>query len=138
MLHHSDSNHTILYHDGSEAILALVLGISNCYFHRGPFYLNVNHSTKSGRRKKSITHFPQRCKQKFLNYFHFLPEWVVRKSFHKSQLVFMKNPTKSKPINLILCFEGLYLIHGYSKQHDMIIAHVTAHTCAVFLYTTTQ
>jgi len=56
MLHHSDSNHTILYHDGSEAILALVLGISNCYFHRGPFYLNVNHSTKSGRRKKSITY----------------------------------------------------------------------------------
>lgn len=137
MLRHSDSNHTILYHDGTKAILALVLEISNSYFHRGLFYLNVNHSTKSRRRNKSITHFLQRYKQKVLNYFHFLPEWVVRRSFHKSQLVLMRKPTKSKPINHILCFEGLYLINGCLKQHDMIIAHITTHTCAV-LYTATQ
>lgn len=63
MLYHSDSNHTILYHDGTKAILALILEINNCYFHREPFFLNVNHSAKSGRRNKSITHFKQRCKQ---------------------------------------------------------------------------
>lgn len=56
MLYHSDSNHTILYHYG---IKALVLEINNCYFHREAFfiYMNVNHSAKSGRRNKSITHF---------------------------------------------------------------------------------
>lgn len=74
MLYHSDSNHTILYHEGTKAKIALVLEINNCYFHGDLFFLNVNHSTKSERRNKSISHFIQRCKQKVLNQFHFLPE----------------------------------------------------------------
>lgn len=71
MLYHSDSNHTILYHEGTKAVKT---EINNCYFHGDPFFLNVNHSTKSGRRNKSISHFIQKCKQKVLNQFHFLPE----------------------------------------------------------------
>lgn len=63
MLYHSDPNHAILYHDSIKAILALVLEINNCYFHREPFFINVNHSAKSGRRNQSITRFIQRCKR---------------------------------------------------------------------------